>query len=177
MNLLMVVAIIGAMILGGWFEGAMVSFLFALSLLLEQWSVERSRRATGSLLEMAPKTARVRNSRSGQVREVIVEDIAVGATVIVRPGDKIPLDGIVLSGNTTVSQAPITGESMPIEKMWTTEFMPARLTRMERMDLSSTDNSGHRLSLCAGHIDACRYRFGADHLGQKRCAYDRRSIY
>jgi Cd2+/Zn2+-exporting ATPase len=116
MNLLMVVAIIGAMILGEWFEGAMVSFLFALSLLLEHWSVERSRRAIGSLLEMAPKTARFRDSQSGQVRQVPVEDIAVGATVIIRPGEKVPLDGIVTSGSTTVNQAPITGESMPVKK-------------------------------------------------------------
>jgi len=116
MNLLMIVAIIGAMILGEWFEGAMVSFLFALSLLLEHWSVERSRRAIGSLLEMAPKTARFRDPQSGQVREAPVEDIAVGTTIIVRPGEKIPLDGIVLSGNTTVNQAPITGESMPVNK-------------------------------------------------------------
>jgi len=117
MNLLMVVAITGAMILGEWFEGAMVSFLFALSLLLEHWSVERSRRAIGSLLETAPKTARLRDSQSGQVREVPVEDIAVGATVIVRPGEKIPLDGKVMSGSTTVNQAPITGESMPVRKI------------------------------------------------------------
>ncbi len=117
MNLLMVVAIIGAMILSEWFEGAMVSFLFALSLLLEHWSVERSRRAIGSLLEMAPKTARLRDSQSGQVRQVPVEDIAVDATVIVRPGEKIPLDGKVTSGSTTVNQAPITGESMPVRKI------------------------------------------------------------
>jgi len=116
MNLLMVMAISGAMILGEWFEGAMVSLLFALSLLLEHWSVERSRRAIGSLLEMAPKTARFPDPQSGQVREVPVEDIAVGATVMVRPGEKIPLDGIVLSGNSTVNQAPITGESMPVKK-------------------------------------------------------------
>ena len=117
MNLLMVVAITGAMILGEWFEGAMVSFLFALSLLLEHWSVERSRRAIGSLLETAPKTARFRDLQSGQVRQVPVEDIAVGATVIVRPGEKIPLDGKVKSGSTTVNQAPITGESMPVRKI------------------------------------------------------------
>ncbi len=115
-NLLMIVAIIGAMILGEWSEGAMVSFLFALSLLLEHWSIERSRRAIGSLLETAPKTARFKDLQSGQVRVVSVEDIAVGAIVIVRPGEKIPLDGIVTSGSTTVNQAPITGESMPVEK-------------------------------------------------------------
>ncbi|HML73199.1 MAG TPA: heavy metal translocating P-type ATPase [Anaerohalosphaeraceae bacterium] len=116
MNLLMVVAIIGAMILGEWFEGAMVSFLFALSLLLEHWSVERSRRAIGSLLEMTPKTARCRDTESGEIREVQVEEISVGTTIIIRPGEKIPLDGIISSGSTTVNQAPITGESMPVKK-------------------------------------------------------------
>lgn len=116
MNLLMVVAIIGAVILGEWFEGGMVAFLFALSLLLEHWSVERSRRAISSLLEAAPETARYRDSESGQIKEIQAGQVPTGATVIVRPGEKIPLDGTVTSGSTTVNQAPITGESMPVEK-------------------------------------------------------------
>jgi Cd2+/Zn2+-exporting ATPase len=116
MNLLMVVAIIGAVILGEWFEGGMVAFLFALSLLLEHWSVERSRRAITSLLAAAPETARYRDSESGQIQEIQAAQVPTGATVIVRPGEKIPLDGIVTSGSTTVNQAPITGESMPVEK-------------------------------------------------------------
>lgn len=138
MNFLMVVAIIGAMILGEWFEGAMVSFLFALSLLLEHWSVERSRRAIGNLLEMAPKTARCRDSQSGQVRQVPVEDIAVGAIVIVRPGEKIPLDGIVLSGSTTVNQAPITGESMPVKKNVEDEVFAGTINQDGAIEIKAT---------------------------------------
>ncbi|MHB9068733.1 MAG: heavy metal translocating P-type ATPase [Sedimentisphaerales bacterium] len=116
MNLLMVAAMVGAMILGEWFEGAMVSFLFALSLLLEHWSVERSRRAISSLIEIAPKTARCRDVESGQIKDVQVEEISIGVTVIVRPGEKIPIDGTISNGSTTVNQAPITGESMPVQK-------------------------------------------------------------
>jgi Cd2+/Zn2+-exporting ATPase len=138
MNLLMVVAIIGAMILGEWFEGAMVSFLFALSLLLEHWSVERSRRAIGSLLETAPKTARFRDSQSGQVRQVPVEDIAVGATVIIRPGEKIPLDGTVTSGSTTVNQAPITGESMPVRKNVDDEVFAGTINQDGAIEIEAT---------------------------------------
>ena len=137
MNLLMVVAMVGAMILGEWFEGAMVSFLFALSLLLEHWSMERSRRAIGSLLEMAPKTARCRDE-CGQIREVEVEQIPVGATVIVRPGERIPLDGTVLSGSTTVNQAPITGESMPVEKKVDDEVYAGTINQDGAIEIKAT---------------------------------------
>ncbi len=141
MNLLMVIAIIGAMILGEWFEGAMVSFLFALSLLLEHWSVERSRRAIGSLLETAPKTARLWDLQSGQVREVPVEDIAVGATVIVRPGEKIPLDGKVKSGSTTVNQAPITGESMPVRKIVDDDVYAGTINQDGAIEIEATKSA------------------------------------
>ena len=137
MNLLMLVAMVGAMILGEWSEGAMVSFLFALSLLLEHWSVERSRRAIGSLLETAPKTARLRDA-SGQFRDVAVEQIPVGATVLVRPGEKIPLDGIVLSGSTTVNQAPITGESMPVEKKRDDEVYAGTINQDGAIEIRAT---------------------------------------
>ncbi len=140
-NFLMIVAIIGAMILGEWSEGAMVSFLFALSLLLEHWSVERSRRAIGSLLEMAPKTARFRDSQSGQVRDVPVEDVAIGATVIVRPGEKISLDGIVTSGSTTVNQAPITGESMPVKKHINDEVFAGTINQDGAIEIEATKSA------------------------------------
>lgn len=115
MNLLMSVAVIGAVLIGEWFEGATVAFLFSLSLLLESWSVGRARRAIASLMDLSPPTAHFRDE-TGEVRDVAPTEVPVGSTVIVRPGEKIPLDGRVFSGISGVNQAPITGESVPVEK-------------------------------------------------------------
>jgi Zn2+/Cd2+-exporting ATPase len=115
MYLLMTVAVIGAMVIGEWFEAATVSFLFALSLTLETWSVGRARRAIASLLDLAPPTARV--LRPGGPEEVIpVSDVKLGGRFIVHAGERIPLDGRVTEGASAVDQAPITGESVPVEK-------------------------------------------------------------
>lgn len=116
MNLLMVVAVAGAMVIGEWFEAAAVAFLFALALLLESWSVGRARLAIKTLMDLSPPTARVVSPDNGAIVEQPVEAIPVGATVLVRPGEKIPLDGVVTSGATAVNQAPITGESVPVPK-------------------------------------------------------------
>lgn len=116
MNLLMTVAVLGAMGLGEWLEAASVTFLFALALLLERWSVGRARRAIEALLDLTPQTARVVDPAGGEVVERPVEEVVVGATVRVRPGEKVPLDGEVTSGETAIDQAPITGESIPVAK-------------------------------------------------------------
>ncbi len=116
MNLLMIVAVLGALAIGEWFEAATVTFLFAVALLLESWSVGRARRAIGALMDLSPGKARCVRSGDGDIEEKPVEEVQVGATVLVRPGEKIPLDGILLKGSTTVNQAPITGESMPVRK-------------------------------------------------------------
>lgn len=113
MNLLMVVAVIGAMVIGQWFEAATVAFFFALALALEAWSLGRARRAVAALLELAPPTARLQEADGGE-REVPAETVAVGAHIIVRPGDKLPLDGQVVAGTSEINQAPITGESAPV---------------------------------------------------------------
>ncbi len=114
MNVLMTVAAIGAGAIGKWEEGAAVIFLFALSQLLERYSIDRARRAVRSLMALSPPTAAVR--RGGSEEQVRVEDIAVGDHLVIRPGERIPLDGEVLAGETTVNQAPITGESRPVRK-------------------------------------------------------------
>ena len=116
MNFLMVAAVIGALIIGEWFEAATVAFLFALSLLLEHWSVERARNAIGALLDLSPSTARYRSPEHGDLHEKPVEEVPLGAIVLIRPGEKIPLDGEVVKGESSVNQAPITGESMPVSK-------------------------------------------------------------
>ena len=114
MNVLMTVAVAGAACLGEWTEAAAVVFLFALSELLEGFSVGRARRAIQSLLELTPETALVK--RGDQIQEVRVEEVKVNETLIVKSGARVPLDGVVTSGESAINQAPITGESMPVEK-------------------------------------------------------------
>ncbi|TCS62952.1 heavy metal translocating P-type ATPase [Varunaivibrio sulfuroxidans] len=115
MNLLMVIAVMGAAGIGEWFEAATVSFLFALSLLLESWSVARARRAIAGLLDLAPPVVRL-NLGAGEEREVPAAEAPVGSRFIVKPGERIALDGRIVSGVSTVNQAPITGESVPVLK-------------------------------------------------------------
>ena len=113
-NVLMMVAVAGAMALGEWSEGASVVFLFALAQLLETRAMERARGAIRSLMDLAPAEALVVRDRA-PVR-VPVDDVRVGDRVIVRPGEKVPLDGRVAAGQSHVNQAPVTGESLPVEK-------------------------------------------------------------
>lgn len=115
MNALMVVAICGAFAIGETFEAATVAFLFAVSLGLESWSVARARRAVAALMSMSPDMARVLK-QDGTQTSTIVRDVAVGTRLAVHPGDKFPLDGKILVGETAVDQSPITGESRPIPK-------------------------------------------------------------
>ncbi len=115
MNVLMTVAVSGAWLVGEGAEGAAVVFLFALSELLESWSVGRARRAIASLLKLTPQTALVRGA-DGASQEVPVADVPVGAEISVRSGSSVPLDGVVITGDSAVNQAPITGESVPVEK-------------------------------------------------------------
>jgi Zn2+/Cd2+-exporting ATPase len=114
MNLLMTVAALGAAGIGEWSEGASVAFLFALSELLESFSVARARRAIRSLLKLSPQTALLKTGDAFD--EVPVEKICVGDIITVKSGARVPLDGEVISGVSSVDQAPITGESMPVEK-------------------------------------------------------------
>jgi len=115
MNLLMVVAVAGAIGLGEFFEAATVAFFFSLSLYLESWSVGRARNAVSALLDLAPPTARMLYD-DGSEADVPAATVAVGARFIVRGGDRIPLDGEVVDGAGAVDQAPITGESALVPK-------------------------------------------------------------
>lgn len=116
MNLLMTIAVLGAAVIAEWFEAATVAFLFSLALLLEQWSVGRARRAIGALLDITPPTAWVLEGEIRQPRETPVDSVAVESIILIRPGERLPLDGIVMAGETAINQAPITGESMPVAK-------------------------------------------------------------
>lgn len=115
MNLLMVVAVAGAIGLGEYFEAATVAFFFSLSLYLESWSVGRARNAVSALLNLAPPTARVIRD-DGSEATLPAEQVAIGDRFVVRGGDRIPLDGEVTEGAGAVDQAPITGESALVAK-------------------------------------------------------------
>lgn len=115
MNALMAVAVTGAVLIGSWAEGAMVMVLFELSEAIEQLSLDRARNAIRSLLNLAPERATVR--RNGSWQEVDAKTVAVGDLVRVGPGERLAVDGTVVSGASSVNQAPITGESLPVEKI------------------------------------------------------------
>lgn len=113
-DLLMVLAAIGAAIIGQWREGATLLFLFSLSNVLQDYAIGKSRQAIRGLLKLYPAEAKVR--RSDAVQVVGIDKIRVGEIVLIEPGERIPVDGIVRAGRSAVDQSPITGESMPVEK-------------------------------------------------------------
>jgi Cd2+/Zn2+-exporting ATPase len=137
MNLLMMIAVAGALGIREFFEAATVAFLFALSLALESWSVGRARRAIGALMSLTPDTARIVQPDGSEVEEN-VQSVAIGTTVIVRPGEKIPLDGRIIKGETTVNQAPITGESIPVEKTSGSDVFAGTINQDGAIELVTT---------------------------------------
>lgn len=114
MNVLMSVAVMGAVAIGEWSEGAAVVFLFSLAELLETMSIARARSAIQSLLKLTPDTAYVK--RGNQFQEVKAIEVKINEVINIKSGARVPLDGEVINGNSAINQAPITGESMPVEK-------------------------------------------------------------
>jgi Cd2+/Zn2+-exporting ATPase len=113
-NVLMLVAATGAVILGEWSEAAAVVFLFAVAQALEARTLARARMAVRALIELTPAEALVRDG--GGEHRVPVDSLLPGAVIIIKPGEKVPLDGIVAHGESAVNQAPVTGESLPVDK-------------------------------------------------------------
>ncbi len=136
MNLLMTIAVVGAVGIGEWFEAATVAFLFALSLALEAWSVGRARRAIAKLLDLVPPTARLVTPQGE--RQMHPSEIPVGARVAVRPGERLALDGRVVAGRSTLDQAPITGESRPIAKQPGDEVFAGSINGTGALEIETT---------------------------------------
>ena len=137
MNLLMTVAVVGAIFIGEWFEAATVSFLFSLSLLLESWSVNRARRAVAALMDLAPPTVRILRPE-GKTEEMSPDQVPVGTVFVVKPGERIPLDGRVREGASDVNQAPITGESVPVQKSSGNEVFAGTINGDGALQIEST---------------------------------------
>jgi Cd2+/Zn2+-exporting ATPase len=114
-NALMSIAVTGAMVIGHWPEAAMVMFLFALAEVIEAKSLDRARNAIRGLMDLAPETATVRQ-QDGSWIEVPAKSVAMEDVVRVKPGERIALDGVIVAGQSAINQAPITGESLPVEK-------------------------------------------------------------
>ena len=113
-DFLMIFAAAGAATLGAWAEGSLLLFLFSIGHALEGYAMGRAKRAIEALSKLAPKTARVRRGESES--EVPVDELVVGDTVIVKPDERLPADGFVVVGESSINQAPITGESVPVDK-------------------------------------------------------------
>ena len=141
MNFLMTLAVIGAIAIGEWFEAATVTFLFALSLALESWSVGRARRAVEALVAITPPTVRVLRENGGE-EEVAPAEVLVGARFRVRPGERVPLDGTVLTGSSEVNQAPITGESLPVPKQPGSQVFAGTINGPGSIEVESTKLAG-----------------------------------
>ncbi|WP_034919152.1 heavy metal translocating P-type ATPase [Gillisia sp. CAL575] len=113
-DFLMLVAAIGAAILGEWAEGALLLFLFSLGHALEHYAMNKARKSIAALADLAPKTALLK--KGGKTEEVGIEKLSIGDIIVVKPNSKISADGVVVNGKSSVNQAPITGESVPVDK-------------------------------------------------------------
>ncbi|SDC07144.1 heavy metal translocating P-type ATPase [Niabella drilacis] len=141
-DFLMLVAAVGAAVLGQWAEGALLLFLFSLGHSLEHYAMERAKRSIAGLAALAPKTALLK--AGGAIEEVQIEALKQGDIIVVKPNSKIAADGIVVKGSSSVNQAPITGESVPVDKMAVDDV---------DMDLQSSGKLDARYKVFAGSIN------------------------
>ncbi|NEX63323.1 cadmium-translocating P-type ATPase [Noviherbaspirillum sp. 17J57-3] len=140
-NFLMSLAVFGAVAIGQWPEAAMVIFLFAVAELIESLSLNRARNAVHGLMQLTPETASMQ-SPDGSWPVVPTDSVPVGALFRVKPGERIPLDGVVKVGESTVNQAPITGESMPVDKRVGDTVYAGTINQQGLLDVEVTANSG-----------------------------------
>ncbi|WP_447767566.1 heavy metal translocating P-type ATPase [Pseudomonas kilonensis] len=141
-NALMSIAVTGAVLIGQWPEAAMVMFLFTVAELIEAKSLDRARNAISGLMQMAPEQATVQQADgSWQAQDVKV--IALGARVRVRPGERVGLDGDVVAGRSTIDQAPITGESLPVEKTIGDKVFAGTINQAGELEYTVTAAADH----------------------------------
>jgi Zn2+/Cd2+-exporting ATPase len=135
-DVLMLAAAVGAAVLGEWAEGAFLLFLFALGHAGEHYALDRARNAVNALGALMPKTAQVR--RGDQIVEESVSRLQVADVVVVRPGDRLPVDGQIVSGDSAIDQSPITGESVPVEKRVGDEVFAGTINQTAALDIQVT---------------------------------------
>jgi len=141
-NFLMSLAVLGAMAIGEWPEAAVVIFLFALAEMIETLSLDHARNAIHGLMALTPETAWVQLA-GGEWHEVAADSVTVGLTVRVRPGERIPLDGVVTAGSSSVNQAPITGESVPVMKAAGDPVFAGTVNERGMLEFRVTANKGN----------------------------------
>jgi len=160
MNTLMATAAVGALLIGEWAEAGSTMFLFSLAQLLEARSMDRARSAIRRLLDLSPKEATVRKE-GGDIR-LPVDRIVVGDVVVLRPGERVPVDGIVLEGTSSVNQAPITGESLPVAKSRGSRVLAGSLNGRGVLDIraekAASDSSLARIIHLVENAQAQRAR-------------------
>lgn len=138
-DVLMVLAALGAATIGAPFEGALLLFLFSFSNVLQRHAMERTQKAIESLLTLRPSEALVK--RGGNVQKIPVESLAIGDVVIVRPGEQIPVDGVISEGSTNVDESSLTGESMPVSKSLGSSLFAGTLNQSGGVELTVTRRS------------------------------------
>ena len=141
-DFLMLVAAIGAAFLGQWAEGALLLFLFSLGHSLEHFAMAKAKKSIAALADLAPKTALLKNGND--VKEVKIDDLRAGDVIIVKPNTKISADGFIVKGYSSINQAPITGESVPVDKMPVEDL---------DMDIAHADKLDAKYKVFAGSIN------------------------
>ncbi|WP_231587211.1 cation-translocating P-type ATPase [Methylophilus sp. TWE2] len=136
-NALMTIAVTGAFFIGQWPEAAMVMALYAIAEAIEAKAVDRARNAIKSLMELTPEDAEVLQSDGAWKRE-LVKDIPIDAKVRIRPGERIPLDGIVISGQSAIDQSPVTGESLPVDKSPNDQVFAGTINQAAELEIRIT---------------------------------------
>jgi Cd2+/Zn2+-exporting ATPase len=137
--MLMVLAALGAAAIDQWHEGAILLFLFSLSNVLQDYAIGRSRQAIKSLMKLYPNEANVR--RDGQVQTVKLESLNQGEIILIKPGERIPVDGLVEEGRSAVDESPITGESMPVDKAPGAKVFAGTLNGQGALDVRATSTA------------------------------------
>ncbi len=140
MNFLMSIAAFGSFIIGHGEEGAAVIFLFFIAESLEEYAADKAKKSIGELLHLAPETAKVK--RNGGEVELHTHEVSVGDTIVIRPGEKIPLDGRVSAGHSSVDESPITGESVPVEKVQGDEVYAGTMNGEGYLEIGVTKRAG-----------------------------------